>query len=120
MVCAQINGQNYTCSDPQVAYRFALDQLNWIFGLNPFDACMLQGRGRNSPDYHQLWPNAPGGVCNGICAGLENEQDIEFCPENTPYYEQNAWRWAEQWIPHGAWLLLALGKLGLIKKSVSN
>ncbi len=31
--------------------QYALDQLNWILGLNPFDAGMLQGTGRNNPEY---------------------------------------------------------------------
>ncbi len=30
---------------------FAADQLSWILGRNPFDACMLQGRGRNNIEY---------------------------------------------------------------------
>ena len=30
---------------------FALDQLNWILGLNPYDACMLQGSDHNNPAY---------------------------------------------------------------------
>jgi len=30
---------------------FALDQLNWILGLNPFDDSMLQGTGHNNPAY---------------------------------------------------------------------
>ena len=88
--------------------RYATDQLNWIFGLNPFDSCMLQGRGRNTPDYHPAYPNAPGGVCNGITSGVEDEHDIAFSP--APYGDDMlfSWRWSEQWIPHGAWLLLAL------------
>src|SRR5204862_437009 len=30
--------------------RYAVDQLDWILGLNPFDISMLQGRGRHNPD----------------------------------------------------------------------
>jgi hypothetical protein len=44
---------------------FALDQLNWILGLNHFDACMLQGKGHNNPVYRFFgtfeYRNAPGG-----------------------------------------------------------
>ncbi len=48
---------------------FAADQLNWILGLNPFDACMLDGSGRNNPEYlyfdSYAYANCPGGICNG-------------------------------------------------------
>ena len=81
--------------------------LDWIFGRNPFDACMMQGRGHHNPRYEPGYWNAPGGVCNGITAGLQDEDDIDFKrpDETTPMH---SWRWGEQWLPHGAWLFLAL------------
>lgn len=94
--------------------NFALDQLNWILGLNPFDACMLQGTGHNNPAYGFFgtfeYTNAPGGIVNGITSGLENENDIDF---NLPYAvtkKDYDWRWAEQWLPHAAWYLLAISQ----------
>jgi len=87
---------------------YAADQLNWILGLNPFDTCMLHGFGRNNPEYESAHPNAFGGICNGITAGIEDEDDIDFLPG--PYAErgEHRWRWSEQWLPHAAWYLLAL------------
>jgi len=91
---------------------FALDQLNWILGLNPFDASMLQGTGHNNPAYGFFgtteYTNAPGGIVNGITSGFENEEDIDF---NLPYSKTGKdadWRWAEQWLPHTTWYLLAV------------
>ncbi len=91
---------------------FALDQLNWILGLNPFDASMLQGTGHNNPAYGFFgtfeYTNAPGGIVNGITSGFNNEDDIDF---NIPYSTTGKdadWRWAEQWLPHTAWYLLAV------------
>ncbi|MDB5015772.1 MAG: glycoside hydrolase [Mucilaginibacter sp.] len=91
---------------------FALDQLNWILGLNPFDACMLQGTGHNNPEYGFFgtfeYSNAPGGIVNGITSGLNNENDIDF---NVPYITTGKdydWRWAEQWLPHTSWYLFAV------------
>ncbi|MEM5947553.1 glycoside hydrolase family 9 protein [Spirochaetia bacterium 38H-sp] len=80
----------------------------WILGLNPFDVCMMQGRGRNNPRYEEGFPNAPGGVCNGITSGFYNEDDIAFLPLPEANDMAQRWRWSEQWIPHGAWLFLAL------------
>jgi hypothetical protein len=91
---------------------FALDQLNWILGLNPFDSCMLQGTGHNNPAYGFFgtfeYNNAPGGIVNGITSGLNDESGIDF---NVPYTvtgKDYDWRWAEQWLPHAAWYLLAV------------
>lgn len=91
---------------------FALDQLNWILGLNPFDACMLQGTGHNNPAYGFFgtfeYTNAPGGIVNGITSGLENENDIDFNLSYAVTKKDYDWRWAEQWLPHAAWYLLAI------------
>lgn len=100
-----------TLEDPQLQHRleeYAVNQLNWILGLNPFDACMLHGFGRNNPEYETRYPNAFGGICNGITAGIDEEEGIDFLPH--PYAEQgeHRWRWSEQWIPHAAWFLLAV------------
>jgi len=86
----------------------ATRQLDWILGANPFDRCMLQGMGRNNPDYLEAWPNALGGVSNGITAGFEDESDIAFLPEPQGKDPAQNWRWSEQWIPHAGWLMLAL------------
>ena len=88
---------------------FAADQLNWILGLNPFDACMLDGSGRNNPEYlyfdSYAYANCPGGICNGITSGMRNEEDIDF--HLTIRGEDHDWRWGEQWLPHASWYLLA-------------
>ncbi|MFB6723143.1 glycoside hydrolase family 9 protein [Kribbella sp. NPDC056345] len=94
-----------TPADRERLTTFADDQLAWVTGRNPFDTCMLQGRGRNNPDYASDFPNFPGGIVNGITAGWSDEQDIAFLPPDAPDGEE--WRWAEQWIPHTAWFLLA-------------
>ncbi|EGR2321618.1 glycoside hydrolase family 9 protein [Vibrio alginolyticus] len=89
---------------------FAQDALNWVVGLNPYDMCMLDGHGRNNPDYLPQYGffNAKGGVCNGITGGFEDEEDIAFNPPAQKKDVLQNWRWGEQWIPHGAWYLLAI------------
>jgi len=86
---------------------YAQRALDWVFGANPFDTCMLQGWGHNPPRYEPGFWNAPGGVCNGITAGLVDENDIDFRrPADTE--PMHSWRWTEQWMPHAAWLFCAL------------
>ena len=100
------------CDDElrQRLHVLADDQVHWVLGLNPFDSCMLQGRGRNTPAYHAIFQNVPGGILNGITAGFSDEHDIDFMPPG-PVAAGNAWRWAEQWIPHSGWFLLAASLL---------
>lgn len=90
--------------------RFAQDQLNWIMGCNPFDACMIEGYGRNNIQYffngRYDFINCPGGICNGITSGLHDEEGIAFIDKPTDEVNDN-WRWAEQWIPHASWFILA-------------
>jgi hypothetical protein len=87
--------------------QYAADQMNWILGLNPYDACMLHGKGRNNPEYEWGWFNAPGGIANGITSGFRDEEDIDFLPEEAARDGAHRWRWSEQWIPQAAWFFLA-------------
>lgn len=80
--------------------------LDWILGLNPFHSCMMQGVGRNWADYTiAKFPNADGGICNGITSSMHDEDDVAFCESENPF---QSWRWSEQWLPHSAWFLLAM------------
>lgn len=92
--------------------EYAQDQLNWILGLNPFDASMLQGTGHNNPAYGFFgtfeYTNAPGGIVNGITAGLDDTDDIDLNRSYAQTGKDYDWRWAEQWLPHTAWYLLAV------------
>jgi len=91
---------------------FGRDQLNWILGLNPYDACMLHGHGRNNIPYmfFNSWEytNAPGGICNGITGGYTEDTGIDFGLRFAETGKDDDWRWAEQWLPHAAWYLLAI------------
>ncbi|WP_349867204.1 glycoside hydrolase family 9 protein [Leifsonia sp. WHRI 6310E] len=96
------------CDAPTRSRLLALhaDVLAWVGGLNPFDSCMLQGRGRNGVEYSGVYQNTPGGIVNGITSGWSDEDAIAFLPAEAPDGEE--WRWAEQWIPHSGWFLLAV------------
>jgi hypothetical protein len=93
---------------------FARNQLNWILGLNPFDMCMLDGSGHNNPEYFFFgtyqYTNAPGGICNGITSGFQDEDDIDFQVPMDITGQDSDWRWGEQWLPHAAWYLLAVAE----------
>ncbi|MFQ2292382.1 glycoside hydrolase family 9 protein [Aeromonas enteropelogenes] len=88
--------------------NFGQHQLDWILGQNPFNACMLAGHGINNPSYTAGYPNAQGGICNGITAGFDDEADVAFIPQEYKERLDQNWRWGEQWIPHAAWFALAI------------
>jgi hypothetical protein len=101
-------------ADRERLRAYAYDQMDWILGRNPFDSCMLFGHGRNSADYLEAWPNYPGGICNGITSGFADEEDVDFLPEAQADDILQNWRWTEQWLPHGAWFVYALGALAAL------
>lgn len=72
---------------------FGQHQLDWILGQNPFNACMLAGHGINNPGYTAGYPNALGGICNGITAGFDDENDLAFIPEQYKDRLDQNWRW---------------------------
>ncbi|MEE9364056.1 MAG: glycoside hydrolase family 9 protein [Cellulophaga sp.] len=92
--------------------KYALNQLNWVLGLNPYDSSMLEGSGRNNPQYlfygSYEYKAAPGGIVNGITAGLNNYNDIDFEKGYVVTGKDDDWRWLEQWLPHTSWYLYAV------------
>lgn len=92
-----------------MALEYASNNFDWIFGLNPYDVCMVDGLGYNNPEYIEpVNLNFRGGVCNGITAGFSDESDIAFMPLPQNDDPAQRWRWSEQWMPHAAWLMLAV------------
>jgi hypothetical protein len=68
---------------------------------------MLEGVGNDPVPFEPGAPNTPGGIVNGITAGVNDESDIAFRPPAYAEDPENNWRWTEQWLPHAAWFLLA-------------
>lgn len=102
-------------NDKQLADKlsvFATDQLNWILGLNPYDASMMDGVGHNNPVYlfFKTWQytERPGGIVNGITGGFKNGVGIAYNLPLSVTKGDHSWRWNEQWLPHDAWYLLAI------------
>ena len=73
---------------------------------------MLHGHGRNNIAYMFFdsyeYTNAPGGICNGITGGATEDTDIDFGLRYAETGKDDDWRWAEQWLPHAAWYLVAI------------
>lgn len=92
--------------------KYALNQLDWILGKNPFEVCMLYGYGyKNYLSYPSGagMPNIKGGICNGISADDDDENNLAWKPFAD--HDWQNWRWIEQWLPHNAWYVLAVSAL---------
>jgi Glycosyl hydrolase family 9/Cellulase N-terminal ig-like domain len=91
---------------------YAWNQLHWILGRNPFDTSMLIGTGHGDAAYmffrSYKYTNAPGGIVNGITAGLQSEDGIAFNQGFAVTGKDEDWRWTEEWLPHAAWYLYAV------------
>lgn len=112
---ARMSAQYFKQGDP--AFYTALEdyadnQLNWILGLNPYDACLLMGSGYNNPQYNfrgtYQYTSAPGAIVNGITSGMTDQHGIAFDIPYSVTHHDNDWRWVEQWLPHAAWYMLAV------------
>lgn len=109
------------CSDGAVAgalppapARFAVDQLDWVLGKNPFDISFMAGVGRNNPPaYSAAKPqqgHVEGGIANGITGREQDGSGIRWLGDDAQD-SWTHWRWVEQWLPHAAWYLVAVTAL---------
>ena len=92
--------------------HYAMRQLSWILGGNPYDMCFMYGFGhKNVPYMEALFGHGSqkGGISNGITGkdGHPDGSGIDFKLEDNG----NEWRWTEQWIPHAAYFLQAVSAI---------
>ena len=96
---------------PELA-GFASDQISWILGGNPYDACFMYEFGKNNVPYMKSMfghGSGRGGISNGITGkeGAADGSGIDY----KLHANGNEWRWTEQWIPHSAWFLQAVAAM---------
>ena len=79
----------------QHAYRdLAYQQLEWIFGVNPFGATLASCVGVRNPYPHSRYVGViPGGIMNGICGNADDRPILD-----TGF--GLSWRTNEYWSPH--------------------
>jgi hypothetical protein len=97
---------------PEPLAGFAVDQLNWVLGQNPFDVSFLHGFGRNNPPaYCSSKPQhgtLVGGIANGVTGSAMDGSGISWNPPFEAEMCWEGWRWVEQWLPHSAWYMLGV------------
>jgi hypothetical protein len=92
--------------------RLARAQLDWILGSNPLDISFVNGFGKNNPgaycgDKNPYHGTRVGGIANGITGSEVDGSGFQWMTGGgVPCWDE--WRWIEQWMPHAAWMLIAL------------
>jgi hypothetical protein len=95
------------------ARQLADRQIDWILGLNPYNLCMMEGKGSSNPPFylHRWAPNeqrgaVPGAIPNGFCRQFAEVDipwfDIRRPPRTVSYHT------SEPWEPHNAFFILAV------------
>ncbi len=103
-------------------HEYAMNQLSWILGKNPYDICFMNGKGRNNPppyfvEKEPFQTSLDGGIANGITGAHDDGTGITW---NTSDTEWGNWRWIEQWIPHAHWFMMAVAATVDINDSDSS
>lgn len=97
-------------SDPRLR-GLAQRQLDWIIGVNPFDASTMEDVGRNQPrqfvssEFRPATPHIPGAVMNGIGGRADD----------SPFLNAGSWQTCEYWTPmvcYTMWLMAELEAAG--------
>ncbi|WP_160153196.1 glycoside hydrolase family 9 protein [Microbulbifer sp. ALW1] len=96
--------------------QFAQNQLDWIFGRNPYDVCMMYGFGvANPPHADSAGSMVRGGISNGITGATASDEGRGITWAEGP--DSNDWRWVEQWLQHAAWYLYAVSAMSAAAES---
>jgi hypothetical protein len=91
-------------------------QLDWIFGVNPYNATTVMGVGHSNPqhmfgtEYDPPTPFLPGAVLNGISGDKDDH----------PQLRPGDWHECEYWTPMTGftmWLLAELSAAGVSRES---
>ena len=94
--------------EPRLA-ALAQRQLDWILGVNPFDASTMTGVGRNQPrqfvtgEFKPVTPLIDGAVMNGIGGTSDDQPDLK----------PGSWQTSEYWTPmvcYTMWLMSELSR----------
>jgi hypothetical protein len=111
----------YRLNRDRRALRYAVDQVDWVLGKNPYGLCMFEGKGAfNPPRYHHRYDSIPGHgrgavpgcVPNGFVrtpAGSDQPGfDLSY---PAPGKRHASYRTSEPWLTHNMWFLMAVSAL---------
>ncbi|MSS70542.1 MAG: hypothetical protein EXS64_03535 [Candidatus Latescibacteria bacterium] len=103
--------------DP-AALAYAVDQIDWVFGKNPLDLCMFEGKGSlNPPRYHHRYATIPGRERGAVPGAIPNGFLVEMGLWDRAGFDMRrgpgraSFRSSEPWLVHNIVHLLAISAL---------
>lgn len=86
---------------------YAVNQISWVLGCNPYAICFMQGFGKTYPPVTKAYfghQSGKGGISNGITGkvGVGDGSGLDYFPPGS-----DDWRFTEQWLPHSVRMLAA-------------
>lgn len=87
--------------------------LDWLFGVNPFGICMMEGAGSiHLKLYHHRYDQIANGKNGRVPGAIPNGITRQRGDLDRPYLdlEGKAWPTNEPWLPHNAYYLLVLSE----------
>jgi hypothetical protein len=109
----------YQLLKDQRALVYATDQLDFILGKNPYNLCMVEGKGGfNPPRYHHRYNKIPGKERGAVPGAIPNGFVRDIASYDRPGFdlstegrEYPSYRTSEPWLVHNVFFTLALSAL---------
>lgn len=111
----------YQVTGQEDALTFALDQIDWVMGKNPYGLCMMEGAGSNNPPrYHHRYDSIPGHERGAVPGAIPNgfvrtpralDQPGFDMSRSRTERDHPSYRTSEPWLVHNMWHLLAVSAL---------
>jgi len=109
----------YQFNREPAALVFAVDQMDWVLGKNPYDLCLFEGKGINNPPrYHHRYNQIPGHERGAVPGTVPNGFVRELGMADRPGFDLSrggnrspSFRTSEPWLVHNLFYLLAAGEL---------
>jgi len=111
----------YKLTADEQALRFAVDQIDWVLGKNPYGLCMFEGKGAfNPPRYHHRYDSIPGHDRGAVPGTVPNgfvrtpsalDQPGFDLSRPAPGRRHASYRTSEPWLVHNLWFLMAISAM---------
>lgn len=109
----------YRLLGDRAAWAYALDQINFVLGMNPYDLCMFEGAGTvNPPRYHHRYITMPGHERGAVPGAVPNGFVRDIASNDRPGFDLStggrpypSYRTSEPWLVHNVIGMLAFTAL---------
>jgi len=109
----------YRVTGDRRAWEYAADQIDFLFGKNPYDVCMMEGKGSfNLPRYHHRYITIPGHERGAVPGAIPNGFVRDIAGNDRPGLDLStggrlypSYRTNEPWLVHNVFYTLAITAL---------